>query len=45
MGLLPSPEQAELLLQAWKEDVVPIILAYHVYVLWYLQTLTPQPNH
>lgn len=32
MGLLPNREQAEILLQAWKEEVVPIILAYHVYV-------------
>jgi hypothetical protein len=32
IGLLPNKEQAEVLLQAWKEEVVTIILGYHVYV-------------
>lgn len=32
IGLLPNREQAEILLTAWKEEVVTIILGYHVYV-------------
>ena len=32
IGLLPNREQAEVLLTAWKEEVVTIILGYHVYV-------------
>jgi hypothetical protein len=32
IGLLPNKEQAEVLLQAWKEEVVTIILGYHVLV-------------
>lgn len=30
IGLLPNKEQAEVLLQSWKEEVVAIILGYHV---------------
>lgn len=30
IGLLPNKEQAEVLLQAWKDEVVTIILGYHV---------------
>lgn len=30
IGLLPNKEQAEILLQSWKEEVVSIILGYHV---------------
>lgn len=30
IGLLPNKEQAEILLQSWKEEVVTIILGYHV---------------
>jgi hypothetical protein len=30
IGLLPNKQQAEVLLEAWKEEVVTIILGYHV---------------